>query len=98
MTRTIKRRPTMKKRIVTIVGAGAVAVAAISGTSQAGNADVARPVDGVQLEWGTGAPPRYVPVSAKAASASHHVYGSGTLFRLKWGAGGPPELVRFYPE
>jgi hypothetical protein len=84
---------TMRKLIVMIVSAGAVAVAAVAGTTQAGSAHVAGQDSGVRLEWGTGAAPRYVESLTEAAAGSLQGYGKGPLFRLSWGTGGPPELV-----
>ena len=85
----------MKKVIALLssIAALTVVVVANAGAERAEVPQTSVPSAGVELEWGTGTQPRYVPSRSGATFATPY-RGRGPLFELRWGDGGPPELVR----
>ena len=84
------------KRIATLVVVGATVASLVGATrlAAASASGQVLPADsGVELEWGTGAAPRYVPAHWTGAAFAQQ-RGSGPLHELRWGNGGPPLLVR----
>ena len=61
--------------------------------SQTAEQQVAPADIGLELEWGIGAAPRYVPAHWTGPTFAQ-LRGSGPLYELRWGNGGSPVLVR----
>ena len=82
-----------RKTIVVGVLTGFAVLVGVGASSASGRVVPAVPVDtGLDLEWGTGAAPRYVP-ARWAGPTFAQLRGSGPLYELRWG-NGAPVLVR----
>jgi hypothetical protein len=85
---------TVRRTIGTLVGVLVTAVLLLWAAGVAGDAgSVARaqttdPGGGLELVWGTGEAPRFVPASTTSSGA-----GDQGAAELEWGTGGPPRLV-----
>ena len=77
-----------------VAGVGFAVLVGVSASSASGRAVPAIPADtGLDLDWGTGAAPQYVPARWTGPTFAQ-LRGRGPLHELRWGNGGPPVLVR----
>jgi hypothetical protein len=83
----------IRKTIVAGVLAGFAVLVGVGASSASARAVPAVPADsGLDLAWGTGAAPHYVP-ARWAGPTFAQLRGSGPLYELRWG-NGAPVLVR----
>ena len=81
----------IRKTVVAGILAGFAALVGVGASSASG--EVAPADNGIELEWGTGAAPQYVPARWTGPMVDQR-RGSGPLYELRWGNGGPPVLFR----
>ena len=83
-----------RKTMVTGVLAGFAVAVGVGASSASGRLVPAVRADtALDLEWGTGAAPHYVP-ARWAGPTFAQLRGSGPLYELRWGNGASPLLVR----
>ena len=79
----------MTRTFVTIVAAGALAVTAATAYARVVPIEPDPPAAGVELVWGSGAPPHFVTVRTPRLTPPLRAAG----VELRWGTGGPPVFV-----
>jgi hypothetical protein len=83
----------IRKTIGAGILAGFAVLVGVGASGASGRVVPAVPADtGLDLEWGTGAAPHYVP-ARWAGPTFAQLRGSGPLYELHWGSGAPV-LVR----
>jgi hypothetical protein len=83
----------IRKTTVAGVLTGFAVLVGVGASSASGRVVPAIPADtGLDLEWGTGAAPQYVPARSTALTFAQ-LRGSGPLYELRWGDDAPV-LVR----
>ena len=79
----------IRKTIVAGVLTGFAVLVGFGASSASGRVIPAVPADtGLDLEWGTGAAPQYVPARSTAPTFAQ-LRGSGPLYELRWGNDAP---------
>jgi hypothetical protein len=82
-----------RKSVVAGVLTGFAVLVGVGASSASGRVVPAVPADsGLDLAWGTGAAPHYVPARWTGPTFAQ-LRGSGPLYELRWG-NGAPVLVR----